>query len=41
MKLQKSKNANVNYLAKVIRINDFTNHPNPEVTRMKVAHIEG
>lgn len=41
MKLQKSKNANINYLAKVVRINEFTNHPNPEVTRMKVAHIEG
>ena len=41
MKLQKSKNASVNYLARVVEINDFTTHPNPEVTRMKVAHIEG
>ena len=41
MKLQISKNANINYLAKVINIKSFTSHPNPEVTRMKVAHIEG
>lgn len=41
MKLQKSKNADINYLAKVVNIKEFTNHPNPEVTRMKVAHIDG
>lgn len=41
MKLQKSKNANINYLAKVVKIDNFTNHPNPEVTKMKVAHIGG
>lgn len=41
MKLQQSKNASVNYLARVVQINDFTSHPNPEVTRLKVAHIEG
>lgn len=41
MKLQKSKTANINYLSKVINIQDFTSHPNPEVTRMKVAHIDG
>lgn len=41
MKLQKSKNANINYLAKIVKIDEFTKHPNPEVTRMKVAHIEG
>lgn len=41
MKLQISKNANINYLAKVINIKDFTPHPNPEVTRMKIAHIDG
>lgn len=41
MKLQKSKKADVNYLARVVELKDFTKHPNPEVTRMKVAHIEG
>ena len=41
MKLQISKNANINYLAKVINIKSFTSHPNPEVTRMKIAHIDG
>ena len=41
MKLQISKSANINYLAKVINIKEFTPHPNPEVTRMKIAHIDG
>lgn len=41
MKLQISKNSNINYLAKVINIKEFTPHPNPEVTRMKIAHIDG
>ena len=41
MKLQISKTANINYLSKVVGINEFTSHPNPEVTKMKVAHVEG
>ena len=41
MKLQISKTANINYLSKIVRINEFTLHPNPEVTKMKVAHVEG
>lgn len=41
MKLQKSKKYDINYLSKIIEINSFTPHPNPEVTRMKVAHIDG
>lgn len=41
MKLQKSKKADVNYLARVVKLTEFTKHPNPEVTRMKVAHIGG
>lgn len=41
MKLQINKNANINYLAKVINIKSFTSHLNPEVTRMKIAHIDG
>ena len=41
MRLQKSNKANVNYLAKVINITSFTEHPNPEVTKMKVAHVDG
>lgn len=41
MKLAISKKASVNYLAKIINIQSFTAHPNPEVTRMKVAHIDG
>lgn len=41
MNLNKSKNANVNYLAKVVEIKDFTPHVNPEVTRLKCAHVDG
>ena len=41
MKLNKSEKANVNYLAKVVEIKDFTPHINPEVTRLKCAHVDG
>lgn len=41
MKLSKSKNCNVNYLAKVVELKEFTPHINPEVTRLKVAHVDG
>lgn len=41
MKLIKSKKANINYLAKVVNINTFTPHPNPEVTKLKCAHVDG
>lgn len=41
MKLSTSKTANVNYLAKVVDINEFTPHINPEVERLKVAHVGG
>lgn len=41
MKLNKSKKANVNYLAKVVELTEFTPHVNPEVTRLKVAHVDG
>lgn len=41
MRLIKSKFANENYISKVVRIESFTKHPNPEVTRMKVAHVGG
>ena len=39
MKLRISKDANINYLAKVICIKNFTPHPNAD--RMKIAHIDG
>ena len=41
MKLTKSKNYDVNYLAKVVNIKQFENHPNPEVTRLKLAPVGG
>ena len=41
MKLTISKNADINYLAKLVHIDEFFPHPNPEVTRMKEAHIDG
>ena len=41
MKLSISKNSDINYLAKLVNITEFYPHPNPEVTRMKEAHIDG
>ena len=41
MKLIKSKNANVNYLAKVVRIENFKPHTDPAVTRLKCCVIDG
>lgn len=41
MKLIKSKNANINYLAKIVEITNFRAHSNPEVTRLKCCTIDG
>lgn len=41
MKLIKSKNANVNYLAKIVRIENFKAHTDPAVTRLKCCVIDG
>lgn len=41
MKLTISKKANNNYLAKVINIETFRKHSNPEVTRLKCCTVDG
>lgn len=41
MKLQVGKNANVNYLSKVVDIQEFVKHPDPKVERLKCAVIDG
>lgn len=41
MNLVKSKDYSVNYLSQIVEIKEFTEHPNPEVTRLKLAHIQG
>ena len=41
MKLIKSKNASENYLSKIVRINEFRKHNDPEVTRLKCCTIDG
>ncbi len=41
MKLSVSKNANVNYLAKVVKIENFHQHSDPEVTKLKCCNIDG
>lgn len=41
MKLNISKGANVNYLAKIVEINNFVKHPNPEYTKLQVAVVDG
>lgn len=41
MQLIKSKNANVNYLAKVVEIKEFHKHSDPEVVKLKCCYIDG
>lgn len=41
MKLIQSKNANVNYLAKIVKIENFHKHSDPEVTKLKCCCIDG
>lgn len=41
MKLITKKNSNINYLAKIVNIKDFTPHPDPETTKLKIAHVDG
>ena len=41
MELIKSKNANINYLAQIVEINQFHKHPDPEVTKLKCTYVNG
>ena len=41
MKLGKSKNYDVNYLAKIVDIKTFQPHKDPEVTKMKCCLVDG
>lgn len=41
MKLIQSKNANVNYLAKIVKIDNFHKHSDPEVMKLKCCCIDG
>ena len=41
MKLVKTKTSNINYLSKIVDIHSFKSHPNPEVTRLKIAVVDG
>ena len=41
MKLIKSKSANINYLAKIVRIDNFKSHSDPAVTKLKCCVIDG
>ena len=41
MQLVKSKKANPNYLAKIVELKDFHKHPDPEVSRLKCATVDG
>ena len=40
MKLIKSKNANINYLAKIVNVNNFKPHSDPEVNKLKCCVID-
>lgn len=41
MKLVKSKNCDINYLAKIVKLDIFEKHPDPEVTKLKIAVVDG
>lgn len=41
MFLGKSKRANINYLAKIVNIKEFSPHPKPTVERLKCATVDG
>ncbi|MBR2248744.1 MAG: hypothetical protein IJ880_17315 [Bacilli bacterium] len=41
MNLGKSKKANINYLAKIVNIKEFSPHPKPSVERLKCATVDG
>ena len=41
MKLIKSKKASENYLSKIVKIDNFRKHNDPEVTRLKCCTIDG
>lgn len=41
MKLIKNKTADVNYLSKIVEINTFRTHSDPEVTKLKCCTIDG
>lgn len=41
MKLRQGKNANVNYLAKIVRINNFRKHSDSEVEKLKCCSVDG
>lgn len=41
MNLGKSKKANINYLAKIVNIKEFSPHPKPTVERLKCATVDG
>lgn len=41
MNLSRSKNFNVNYAAKIVNIQEFHSHSNPEVTKLKCCKVDG
>ena len=41
MRLIISKNANINYLAKIVDVSKFHPHPDPEVTKLKCTYVDG
>ena len=41
MELIKGKNSNINYLAKIVDVQQFHSHPDPEVTKLKCVYVDG
>ena len=41
MKLIISKDSDINYLAKIVNIKEFTKHPDPTIQRLKCCQVDG
>ena len=41
MKLVISKDSDINYLAKIVNIKEFTKHPDPTIQRLKCCQVDG
>lgn len=41
MNISRSNKFNQNYACKIVELNEFRPHCNPEVTRLKVARVDG
>ena len=41
MEITRSQKFNINYAAKIVKLEEFKPHPNPEVTKLQMAKVDG